>query len=52
MIVETTSPREHWPMAKVTKLLEDPNGQVRAVEVLVNGQTAVKTLNKFTKANE
>ena len=49
VLVECTTHREYWPLAKVTKLLPDQHGQVRAVEVLVDGQLAIKTLNKLVK---
>ena len=47
VLVETTGPRESWPLARVTQLLPDAHQQVRAVEVYSEGQTLVKTLNKL-----
>ena len=49
VIAESTTARENWPLARVTKLLPDSRGQVRAVEVFVDGQLLVKTLNKLVK---
>ena len=47
VLVECTTHREHWPLARVTKIFPDPRGQVRAVEILLDGQLTIKTLNKL-----
>ena len=47
VIIETNTPREHWPLGRVTRLLNDHLGQVRSVELFSEGQLSIKTLNKL-----
>ena len=49
VLVESHASRDHWPLARVLKLLPDSQDVVRAVEVELKGHVHVKTLNKLVR---
>ena len=38
VIVKTPLPRATWPLAKVVRLFPNPDGEVRSVDILINGK--------------
>ena len=46
LIIDESSPREHWPMGKVVRSLPGPDGIVRAVLVKTSKGEYVRPVSK------
>ena len=47
VLVESTTDRERWPLGRITQLLPDTAGVIRAVKVYSGGNESVRTLGKL-----
>ena len=47
VLVHCESPRNNWPLGRITKIFPDPDGIVRTVEVFFQNHTSLRTLDKL-----
>ena len=47
VLVYCESPRNNWPLGRITKIFPDPDGIVRTVEVFFQNHTSLRTLDKL-----
>ena len=47
VLVSCDSPRNKWPLGRITKVFPDPDGIVRTVEVFFQNHVSLRTLGKL-----